>query len=243
MKKIITFILFIALFFSTNVFGAWSFDQTNDDVQITDNAALTFPDGDWTIAGWIKLDDNVGSSWRYFLSWNMFNDNSIYWLIGESSAASVPDDFEIGVTDGDTTVITVSGTSNPGTRTDWIHLIAQRSGTTVTQYIDNVADGSGTDAAFDAVDHTSAFYLGSRSDTDANSYFGGDMVEWAKWDRALNADERGALTDGYSPLFFLRGMTWYCPMFGSVYTERKEALTITNNGSTAGDHPPIIYPK
>jgi hypothetical protein len=67
------------------------------------------------------------------------------------------------------------------------------------------------------------------------------MAEWAKWDRALIDTERAALALGFSPLFFPRELKWYLPMV-RPYVELKEGLTVTNDGSTIGAHPPIIYP-
>ena len=51
---------------------AWHFDEVNDYVTLGDDAALTLPDGDWSLGGLVKLTDNTGSLYQYFLSWGSF---------------------------------------------------------------------------------------------------------------------------------------------------------------------------
>ena len=221
---------------------AWSFDEVNDDVQFGDDAALTLPDGDWTIAGGIKLDDNAGALYQYFLSWGAIDASpSLNWLFRETGAANGDklhfSLFDAGG-DGDNNILT-AGT--PGTSVLWQHLILQRSGTVVTQYVNNVADGNFDDAAFDAVDVAGNLFLGCRSDQDADRRLGGDMAEWACWGRALDASERAGLAKWYSPLFY-PGWKWYVPMI-RAYQELIVPLTVTNDGSTIAPHPPIIYPS
>lgn len=225
----------------------WSFDETNDDVQITDNVALTFPDGDWTLSGWVKLDDNIGSFYQYFFSWGAFEGvPSINWFFIEASELPGPSGglrFHL-VDDDATSSGNITSTSTPGTRTDWIHLILQRSGNTITQYIDNVADGDYTDAAFDGINVAENLFFGSRSDSDADRRLGGSMAEWAKWDRALNSSERAALVAGVSPWRFQDSLKWYVPMriggANGLYADYGSSrLTITNNGSTNANHAPV----
>jgi len=224
---------------------AWSFDETDDDVQFTDNAALTLPDGDWTIAGWIKLDDNAGVKYQYFLSWGTVDANpNLNWMFREHNCdAGDVDKLSCSCLDADgdggATIFIISA-GTPGTSTVWQHLILQRSGDDITQYVNNVADGTVNDAAMDAVNVAGNLFLGSRSDQDADRRFGGDMAEWAKWDRALNASERAGLVKRYSPLFY-PGWKWYVPMI-RAYQELIVPLTVTNDGSIAAPHPPIIYP-
>ncbi|KKL85132.1 hypothetical protein LCGC14_1957770 [marine sediment metagenome] len=220
---------------------AWSFDESNDDVQITDDPVLTLPDGNWAIAGWVKLDNNTGSLFQYFFSWGGASASpSINLLFNEASAAN-PNELRFLIADSGGDQANGTSTGTPGTSTAWQHIIVQRSGNTFTQYVDGSADGSTINADVNNINLTSALYLGARSDEDNDRRFGGDMAEWAKWDRALVADERAALVLGFSPLFFQRDLKWYLPMV-RPYVELKEGLTVTNDGSTIGAHPAIIYP-
>ena len=47
---------------------AWHFDETNDNVEVTDSSLLSLPNADWSVGGWINLDDNVGTAFQYFYS-------------------------------------------------------------------------------------------------------------------------------------------------------------------------------
>ena len=69
---------------------AWHFDETSGHhVLLGDNAALTLPDGDWTIAGWIYLDDNAGNFFQYFLSWGAVSASpSLNWFVDETGEAN-----------------------------------------------------------------------------------------------------------------------------------------------------------
>jgi len=48
---------------------AIAFDEVNDRIGVSDDASLTFPNGDWSYSTWVNLDDNSGSNFQYFTSW------------------------------------------------------------------------------------------------------------------------------------------------------------------------------
>ncbi len=223
---------------------AWHFDETSGHyVTLGDNAALTLPDGDWTIGGWIKLDDNLGSFYQYFLSWGRLNVSpSCNWFFNEALAPSNGNKLSVAVVDGggDAFFFTSSGT--PGTNTAWQHLALARASGVLTQYINGAADGSESDALVDAIDVGDSLYLGMRSDGSISRRLGGSMAEWAKWNRALSAGELLGLAAGWTPDSFPTP-AWHVPMFGGQYIEKRVPLTVTNNNSTAADHPGgLIYP-
>ncbi len=222
---------------------AWHFDETSGHhVLLGDNAALTLPDGDWTIAGWIYLDDNAGNFFQYFLSWGAVSASpSLNWFVDETGEANA-NKLKVIAYDagGDNYEFASPGTPIVGATAKWLHFILVHSGNTLLQYIDNVLDASEVDAAVGAIDVGASMYLGMREDNNADRRFGGSMAEWAKWDRALNAGERGALVAGYSPMFFPTPK-WYVPMIRS-YQELAVPLTVTNNNSTVIAHPRIIRP-
>ncbi len=219
---------------------AWSFDESSGQhITVGDNAVLTFPDGDWSLGGWVKLDDNAGSAFQYFFSWGIVNSqSSLNWLYHESGAVG-PGELQALMGDDDTTLLDVQSTGAPAT-TDWQHVLLVRSGLgTIRQYINGVEDGVDTSSAFDAINGSSLLYLGMRGDNDADRRLGGAMAEWAKWDRTLFIAERNALAAGWSPSFFKPA--WHIPMI-RPYQEVNNALTVTNNSSTVSAHPPMIYP-
>ena len=230
---------------------AWHFDEqtgaTGQHVQVTDDAALTLPDADWTMAGRVRLDDNVGTLFQYFLSWGAFSASpSCNWFFGETSEGTgAADKLRILIEDsgGDTYGPPsggVTSTGTPGTSTVWQHLALVRSGNTLTQYVDGVADGTATNVNVDAINVAGNLYFGMRSDNDANRRLGGSMAEWA---RALGADELTAAASGFSPLVMPKDIAWYLPMFGGQYVERINNLTVTpQNTPGSADHPRMIYP-
>ena len=76
---------------------AFSFDGVNDRVGLTDHAALTFPDADWTISGFVKLDNNDGSDRQWIVGWNgLLADPSFALYITEDSSGN-PGELFFGI--------------------------------------------------------------------------------------------------------------------------------------------------
>lgn len=214
---------------------AWAFDEVNDYVTLGDDAALTLPNGDWTIGGWTKLTDNTGTLYQYFMSWGAFMATPAFqWFFTEASEGAAPNKLSWRFNS-----TTTNSTGTYGSSTAWQHIALQRSGTTVSLYVNGSADAT-TSSLSAAVNVADTFYIGTRQDLNVDRFFGGTMSEWAKWDRALSADELASLALGYSPIFMKP--VWYLPM-QTAYTETRVPLTVTNNGSTYGDHPRIHVPE
>jgi concanavalin A-like lectin/glucanase superfamily protein len=209
---------------------AYSFDGTNDTVALADDPALSLPDSDWTIGGWIKIDNVAGGSFKGFVSWGTWGqDPSINWLVpetGQSPAGGVK--WRIDDAGGDTH----EATSSPGVLDDagWHHVVLSRSGTTVTQYIDGgAAAGSASNANVDGVDRSStAWTFGNR--VGATNFFDGDMEDFFKVDRALSGAERSALAAGFSSRLVVPDAAWRFVMDGAY--EEAVGLAVTVSGAT-----------
>jgi hypothetical protein len=216
---------------------AWRFDKTDDDVQIADDVALTLPDGDWTIAGWLKLDAHDYTKHQYFFSWGDYAATpSFNWWFTATTKL-----LQAYVVDDDGTAINgVVGAGTYAENTTWQHVLIQRSGNTVTQYINGVADGADTDAAFNGVNVDGNLYFGSRSDENPDRRFGGNLAEWGCWGRALSAAERAMLVAGASPVCIAKKLAWCAPML-RTYEEVVVPLTVINDGSVIAEHPPTAY--
>ena len=218
---------------------AWHFDEANDDVQLTDHAALTLPDGDWTVAGLVKLDDNAGVSRQGVLCWGTLSAApSMNVLFIEEDAAGGANKILVQTEDADADGMAFYSSTTPGTSRVWQHIALVRSGTTLTLYVDGVSVGSQVDATYNAVNVAENLYFGSRSTGDQR--LGGDLAEWCEWNRALDIDELAGLAKLYSPLFY-PGRVWHLEMI-RPYQELVVPLAVTNNGSIVAPHPPIIYP-
>ena len=64
---------------------AYSFDETGDYLTVADNAALTFPAGNWSLAR-DQWGNNAGTTYDYFLSRGTLDtNNSINAFVTETS--------------------------------------------------------------------------------------------------------------------------------------------------------------
>lgn len=218
-------------------YSAWLFDGTNDYVTLADNAALTLPDGDWTVAGWFKLtstswggdDQNIieqgnGAVPKFRLALFSYDSVSV-----EEIYVDIRDD------DGTTLLIDQDPGGNWTADTNWNHLVVQRSGTTITIYVNGSSIDSASVGSIDAINPSDTFYFGARGGA-SSKWFNGTLAEWAKWDRALSAAERAALSAGFSPNCF-PGFSWFTPMVGGAYQELANGITTTNNGTVSASHP------
>jgi hypothetical protein len=232
--------LLIALLCSTGAQGAYFFNGTSNYITVTDNAALDRPDGDWTAAGWVKLDNNTGSAWNACVDWLSGGATEMRFWIGEASHANYANDFVAWMTDDN------GDAANPGDgdnnnhfsgNTDWTHLIIQRSGASLTIYKNNGSSNSRANASFDGIAIASNMYFGA-ADTATTQFLNGSLAEWAFWNRALTADERAGIAKGISPKCY-GGTEIYFPMVRE-YFELYNNLVLTNNDSNITDHPRIL---
>ncbi len=208
---------------------ALSFNETDQYLSIADNAALTLPDGDWTIGLWVRLPSNTGTIYKYFMSVNLYGQNpAMYWFFYEGQHVSAANKLSFYFRDNDGTEVAASSTITPGANTAWQHLILQRSGDAITQYVDGVASGTASSANLDALDANTPLYLGCRSDLLVTGFFGGHMAHFAIWGRALSAAERAALAAGHSPGEFGEDMRCWLPMEADA-VEVFAGLTVTDN--------------
>lgn len=229
------------LFLPTLVSAAWHWDEdASHHVLIGDDPALTLPDGNFSMGGWIKLDDNNGDGYQYFIDWNFGNLPRTEWLFGEDGVGLNDGEFLIRVRDAGDDEAECVTTGSPAESTEWQHIMLIRRGAGVfTFYVNGVQDGTETDDTVDAVDAAANVYFGRRSDGAADRAFGGSMAEWAKWDRALDAGEHYALVAGFSPRLMPLELKWYMPMVRD-YQELMVPLVLTNVGSTVSNHPSCL---
>lgn len=216
------------------------FDETNDTITMPDNAVLTLPDSDWTIAGWVKLADNTGSGDQTVWSHGGSSGNNRASLFfRETSAGASPDDlcFVLQDTDG-TTTGDICSTSNPGTLVVWSHVTLTRASGVFTLYVNGASVATTTNASIDAVDPTTTFTWGGRND--ATNLLGGRLSSWTKWNRALTGTEIGLLSSGIRP-DGVAGRIWASSfdLTGGIYVEEITGAVMTINGGLVNttDHP------
>lgn len=229
---------------------SWYFDEVDDYVTLADHAALTLPNGDWTIAGWIKPTDNVGALFQYLLSWGtLFTANNVQLYLGEASHATTALRNKLlctGQTTGGGDFVNGGdqpSTSDVGAATTWQHIVFRFTQSTKTfqYFINGAADRSWVmSAAAGEVNSSGALYFGGRSSSPTDRYFGGRMAEWAKWNSGLDSTQITALAAGNAPSI-VGSPAWYCPMINS-FTESVNGIAVTASGSVIdADHPTITY--
>ncbi len=128
----------------------------------------------------------------------------------------------------------------------WVHVaITYDAGSTAndpTFYFDGVSQGapvedvtpSGTLAA-----ETEILHVGNSGAT--TRVWDGRLCEVAIWNRVLSPSEVASLGDGFSPLFFPRGLVLYSTAVRDILN-RLAGSTITTTGTAVLVHPRIIYP-
>jgi hypothetical protein len=88
------------------------------------------------------------------------------------------------------------------------------------------------------VSTTGGYVLGNHASLDRR--WAGSIAEFAVWDGVHAPEVAVALSKGYSPLHFLRGLAEYVPMIRENISYKLAAPTIFN--TTVSVHPRIIYP-
>jgi hypothetical protein len=146
-------------------------------VTVPHNSSIAIT-GDITIAGWIYVTD-----------YSNYNG-----IVGKTSGAfPKPYDFYLVQTTGiprfyrgnGSSANFVDGTSAPGTGA-WHHIAVTMSGTTVTHYLDGVANGSNT-LSTPIADSGGSLYIGSRADL--VTMFKGNMDDIRIYNRALSSSD------------------------------------------------------
>lgn len=233
-------VLLLSALFAGRAGAAWDITAAAQFVTLADNAALTIPDGDFSICGWFKKDTNAGTGFGVIQGWDTINANpSANIYCREASNATAPNSISVlfeDATANEQVAFNSSGT--PCATTTWQQLCFIRSGASVfTLYLANSSIGTETDTAVDAIDVAGSWRMGVEGDGAGSDYMDGALAEWAKWDRALTADERATLQK-YTPRC-VPGFAWYTPSVRE-YIEIKAGIAVTNTSTVALAHPPLI---
>jgi len=187
---------------------------------------MNLPDSDWTIAG--KIRNNVSSGL----------DGGYYEGTGSSGATIAIGTFADGkvfvfLADDDGTEIYVESATTPLNNTNQHALIVERSGTTITLYVDGVSVANASDAGLDALTLNATNRFGMYNDG-SNHFLNGVLADFAKWNRTLSASDKTAYSTYSSNCF--PGAAWLPPMIRD-YNEIVAGIAVTNNGSTVTAHP------
>ena len=239
MRKFIT-ALILVLLLGASANAAFLFDGS-DYISLADNAALSLPDGPWTVCVRIKFTSRTGTTVRDIWHWE--TGTPFFRLrIGDAGAGVAPDDINVTITDNDGTSIAFSTSNDPfASNTSDTSVCLQRSGTTVTVYVNGVSNGSGSNAAINGVDVAANFILGNNGPSVGNTAtFLGSMTDFAKWDTALSVDQMASFAKGFSANCYLNPLKVYVQGIRE-YQELHNGIAVTNSGTTVTDQPRILY--
>lgn len=213
------------------------FNETNQYIEISDTFRLSYGNA-FTLSMWLYFDDNSGSLFQYFWSHGPVGtgDSINLFAIEEGAADGGKMRAIVGMEDFWGVVNNLSNFSIDTGK--WMHYMVTKNGTTVEQFKNGVSGGTSSGGLDDPVNPAGNLDIGRRQDGDASRYFGGRIAEIARWDRVLTSAEKQQLTK-YSPDFIPKDLEWYMPLIRETH-ELQGFLSLTNQGSTADGHPPII---
>lgn len=156
-----------------------SFDGINDHIVIPDSSGLYFA-GDFTFEAWIRAID-----------FNSFR--GIFGKTDLSSFQPAPVDFYLFQGSGKPRLLLGNGVTSEVTDAtiappigEWAHIAVVKEGTTITHYLNGVANGTGNITA-DIVDNQTPLYIGSRSNLDI--LMKGGMDDLRFWNDARTVSE------------------------------------------------------
>lgn len=219
---------------------AYTFDETNDNLSLADNAALTLPNADWAISLWFKLPDATGSGTQFLLSCGLNGDTPTLTLrLNEASAGASPNCLLFTVRDDLGNAATGTSSNTPGTSTAWQHGLIQRSGSNVLLYTDGTLRATGAHTFAATINSANPWVIGSRYDGGAGTWFGGDLAEVAKWDYAMSDLNIARLAAGWRATRF-GGLKWYVPMLADTL-EKAVPITVTVGDSPTLTTGPTLY--
>jgi len=213
------------------------FDGSDDVVSISDNSAIDFGTGDFTLSAWIKTS---GDGWMRIVD---KRDASSGYTFNVDTSEMI----HLELNDG-------GGNTGYSASTDisddlWHHIVASadRSGN-VTFYLDGSSDGTADiSAKSGSIDSTSDLFIGADAPSGTGLSFDGNINEVAIWDEALTATEITALYNSGTPLDASADSGNYASSDGlqgywrndgdTTWTDRS---TNSNDGTVAGSPASIV---
>ncbi|MDZ4227746.1 MAG: LamG domain-containing protein [Candidatus Levybacteria bacterium] len=210
---------------------AYAFDGSADNISVTDPAGgeLDFGTGDFTIAFWVKSDEDkmysiLGKTDKYFAT------GTAGWHI---SAAASPAQLIFEIQDG--TSRSNSGAFSIGRQFGWTHIAVKRVGTTFTKYVNGAQAGTSTNSVIGGdVNNNVPFVIGNISGGAADKTINGQIDDVRIYNRALTPTEVTALYQQYDPGIQVsdlqKGLVGQWRLDGNA----KDATLYSNNGTVTG---------
>jgi len=213
-----------------------------DQVTVTTDPSGDFnlPDGDWTLAMWVRPDDlSGGFQYAFSGAVSAFDTGVNVYLnpgLGMNWGISVRGATTGGILGG-------PGGGAPAVEGQWQHLVVRRSGTTVRLW----SNGSEITTDFieidEAVNASGTPRLGVRGDGIGDWYSGG-VAHVTRWSSALSPEEIASLAGGIHALDVSSATRdWFIPLGRDPETQVGGDFTLAVFGTSAGDSPPVEPPS
>lgn len=190
-----------------------------------------------TISAWANFDSNSPGAVTRFIFNSAVSGGGTGTMFGQQTGVSGGLQFVRVRAGGATNRVVNSNTSLFSISTP-THVAVVDTGTlsagNTTIYVDGASVGLASDSAGSGTEDTAntGFQVGGRSSADDRN-FNGKLGHVAVWNRALSADEVGALAKGASPMLYANGLKFYARIDGADYTNLLDASG-TLDGTT--DH-------
>jgi len=172
--------------------------NTTRHYAIPDHPDLTFPNSDWFIYLWTRVDDNTGTLFQYIFSNNNFSAaNSLNIFLSETSEATRPDIWNFNTQ-------TLAGFATTSTGGDGLNrlLVLQREGSRLKLYFcvphgtpSLEADFAYSDGAIDG----GVWNIGRRVDGNTSRYYEEHFGDVVKGNRKLTLKDIRLLGQGHKP--------------------------------------------
>lgn len=156
--------------------SALNFDGTGDYVDLIYNSSLSFGTGDFTLSAWIY--PHTVSSYIVIFGKDVVGERDWDFGLGSQSGKLVFYDGQTDISIHSNAVLSANS---------WQQVIATRSGTTLTLYVDAKVQGVGTSEG--NFTETNDIYIGAREYAGYEQYFDGIMDQLRIFNRALTASE------------------------------------------------------
>jgi len=165
---------------------------------IPDNASLTFPDSDWFLYLWTRLDDNTGTLFQYIFSNNNFSAaNSLNIFLSETSEPTRPDIWNFNTQ----TLAGFATTSTGGDGLDRL-LVLQREGSRLKLYFCVPHGTASLEADFaysDGAINGGVWNIGRRVDGNTSRYYEEHFGDVVKGSISLTTSQIELIARGVSP--------------------------------------------
>ncbi len=191
-------------------------DQTTRYYEVTDAAALDFPNGPWCIGIWTRIDENAGADFNYLISNNTYNIADSFTLyLRQDAGSGNGGKWQLNSHDTAGNAWSIDSSSTPGGDGKNRLIICQRAANSTGELHFCVAGAASTLEGTDASVHgamvsTQNWDIGRRVDGHSTRYYEEHFGGYFRGNMTLTPDEITAIGQGVMPWHF-GALDWYLP--------------------------------